>query len=86
MEKMGSKYKRAYFHKMQMEILILCKSSDYTFFRKKFSENILDGFEVIEQPLFFTLKTTKGHNSVKKSNGVTVLFLCTLSNDPLCFY
>ena len=31
-------------------------------------------------------KISKGHNSVKTVDGVTVLFLCILSDDGLYFY
>ena len=33
--------------------------------------------------MVFTGKISKGHNSVKNVGGVTVLFLCTLSNGGL---
>ena len=61
----------------------------------KYHENILDSMEVIERcPLYyfhtveniFIAKTSKGHNSVKDVDGVTVLFLCTWSDDGLYFY
>ena len=31
-------------------------------------------------------KISKGHNSVRKEGGVSVLFLCTLSDDDLYLY
>ena len=34
----------------------------------------------------FIAKNSLGHNSVKNEGGVTVLFLCTLSDDGLYFY
>ena len=33
--------------------------------------------------MIFIGKFSKGHNSVKNVGGVTILFLCTLSNDGL---
>ena len=48
----------------------------------KFHENILGGIKVIEQTRFFS----KGHNSVKYVGGVTVLVLCTSSDDGLYLY
>ena len=34
----------------------------------------------------FIAKISKGHNSVKNVDGVTVLFLCTSSDGDLYFY
>ena len=34
----------------------------------------------------FIKKISKGHDSVKNVGGVTVLFLCTSSDDGLYFY
>ena len=36
--------------------------------------------------MIFIGKISKGHNSVKKVCGVTVLFLCTSSDDGLYLY
>ena len=36
--------------------------------------------------MIFILKFTKGHNSVKTVNGVTVLIFCILSDDALYLY
>ena len=36
--------------------------------------------------MFFIGKISKGHNSVKNVGGVTVLFLCTLSDNGLYLY
>ena len=36
--------------------------------------------------MIFKGKISKGHNSVKNVVGVTVLFLCTLSDDDLYLY
>ena len=52
----------------------------------KYHENILDGMKVIEQDTIFIAKISKGHNSVKNVDGVTVLFLCISSDGGLYFY
>ena len=36
--------------------------------------------------MVFIGKNSKGHNSIKNVGGVTILFLCTLSNDGLYLY
>ena len=36
--------------------------------------------------MIFIAKISKGHNSVKNVNGVTILFLCTSSDGGLYFY
>ena len=36
--------------------------------------------------MIFIAKISTGHNSVKNVGGVTVLFLCTSSDDDLYFY
>ena len=36
--------------------------------------------------MIFIGKISKGHNSVKNLGGVTIHFLCTLSNDGLHLY
>ena len=48
----------------------------------KFHENILHGMKFIER----TGKISKGHNSVKNVGGVSVLVLCTSSDDGLYLY
>ena len=52
----------------------------------KFHENIPRGIKVIEQTQFVYEKISKGHNSVKKVDGVTILFLCTSSDGGLYLY
>ena len=52
----------------------------------KLHEYILDGFKVIEKTRFSKEKMTKGHNSVTNKAGVTILFLCTLSDSGLYLY
>ena len=52
----------------------------------KFHENILDGIKVIERTQFSKEKNSKVHDSVKNVDGVTVLFLCTLSDGSLYLY
>ena len=51
----------------------------------KFHENILDGISYREDRIFIG-KISKGHNSVKNVGGVTVLFLCILSDGGLYLY
>ena len=51
----------------------------------KFHENILGGIKVIQNHGFHQ-KFSKGHNSVRNVGGVTVLLLCTLSDDGLYLY
>ena len=48
----------------------------------KFHGNILDGIIVMERTRFSKQKS-KGHNSVKNVDRVSVLVLCTLSDDDL---
>ena len=52
----------------------------------KFHENILNSLKVIKRTFIFIGKNSKGHSSVKNVGGVTVLFLCTLSDGGLYFY
>ena len=52
----------------------------------KFHENILNGIKVIERTWFSWDKNSKGHNSVKNEGGLTVLVLCTSSDDGLYLY
>ena len=49
----------------------------------KIHENILDGMKVTERTRFSSEKNSKGHNSVKNVCGITVLILCTSSDDGL---
>ena len=56
------------------------------YIRTKFHENILEGIiKVIEQTIFKG-KISKGHNSVKNVDGVTVLALCISSDGGLYLY
>ena len=48
----------------------------------KFHENILDGISYRAETILKG-KTSKGNNSMKKGDGVTVIFLCTSSNGGL---
>ena len=52
----------------------------------RFRENILDGIKVMERTRVSLKKISKGHISVKYVDGVTVLFLCTLSDGGLYLY
>ena len=52
----------------------------------EFHENILGGIKVIERTRFSSEKISKCHNSVKNVGGVTVLVLCTLSDDVSFLY
>ena len=52
----------------------------------KFHENNLGGIKVIERTRFASEKMSKDHNSVKVVGGVTVLALCTFSDDGLYLY
>ena len=45
-----------------------------------FYENISNGFIGIKSRDIFTLKFSKGHNSVNNVGGVTVLVFCMLSD------
>ena len=56
--------------------------SDGDLYSGKAHENILNGMKVIERT-FSIRKLSKGHNSVKNVGGVTILFLCTSSDDGL---
>ena len=52
-------------------------------FDQRLIKNFLDSIKVIE---FFIGKISKEHNSVKHVGGVTVLVLCTSSDDGLYLY
>ena len=52
----------------------------------KSQKNILGGIEVIERTQFSQEKFRRGIMPQKYVNGVTVLFLCTLSDGGLYFY
>ena len=52
----------------------------------KFHENILDDIKVPEQRRFPLEKFQRGIISQKIVDGVTVLFLCKLSDTSLFFY
>ena len=52
----------------------------------KVDENIQDGIKVVELTRFSLGKISKGHNSVKNVDGVSVFVLCTLSDDDLYLY
>ena len=53
----------------------------------KFHENILDGIQVIKRTRFPKKKNlSNGHNSVKNVGGLSVLVLCTSSDDGLYLY
>ena len=51
----------------------------------KFHINILDSIKVKERTVFIR-KNSKGHNSVKNVGGVSILSLCTSSDDGLYLY
>ena len=51
-----------------------------------FCEIISNGIKVIEQTHFSILKISKGNNSAKNVDGVTVFNLCNLSGHALYFY
>ena len=52
----------------------------------KFHENIHNHIKVIEQTRFSYVKYSKGHNSAKIVDRVTVLVLCTFSDSGLYVY
>ena len=52
----------------------------------KFHENILNGFQVIQGTQNYHCRISKGNNSKNVLTRVTVLVLCTLSDDALYFY
>ena len=52
----------------------------------KFHENMLHGIKVIGWTRFSFEKNQRGHNSVENVGGVTVLLLCTSSDDGLYLY
>ena len=64
-------------------VLVLCISSDIC---TNFHEEILNGFQDMEQTRNYYMKNTKVHNSVKTESRVMVLFLCTLSDDASYLY
>ena len=52
----------------------------------KFHENILNGFQVIEQTQNCHCQVSKGNNSKTVWTRVTVLMFCTSPDDALYFY
>ena len=52
----------------------------------KFHEHILDCIKLYRADTIFIGKISMGYNSVKNLDGVSVLVLCTLSDDDLYLY
>ena len=52
----------------------------------KFCKIISNGIKVIERTRFLYWKISKGNNSAKNVDGVTVVDLCTSSGHALYFY
>ena len=66
-------------------VVNLCTLSGHPLYSTKFCEIISHGINVIEDTISI-LKITKGNNSAKNVDGVTVLYLCTSSCHALYFY
>ena len=77
-------------NKGRVKVLNLCTSSHDALYLvnicTKFHQNILDCIKVIERTQFTWEKIWKGHNSIKNVDRVTILFLCTMSDDALYLY
>ena len=73
-------------------VLFLCTLSDDVYICTKFCENILNSFKVREQTRFLDCKLARENIigdfkaiPVKNVDGVTVLILCSLSDDALYY-
>ena len=67
-------------------LLVLCISSDHGLHLYQVSRKYLDQFQSYGADTISILIYTKGYNSVKITNGVTVLILCRLSDHGLHIY
>ena len=85
---MGKISKEHYSVKMQVELRFLFSAHRLmmVYICKKFHENILHGIKVIERTRFQSEKFQRAIYSVKNVGGVSVLVLCTLSDDDLYLY
>ena len=52
----------------------------------KCHENILDGIKKYRADTIFIRKISKGHNSVKNVGGLSIIVLCTSSDDGFYLY
>ena len=67
-------------------VLVLCTSSDDGLYLYKVSYIYSQRYESYRAATIFMGKISKGHNSVINVGGVTVLVLCTSSDDGLYLY
>ena len=66
--------------------IVLCVSSDHGLHLYQISGKYLEWFQSYGADTISILINTKKHNSVKTTQGVTVLVLCRLSNHGLHLY
>ena len=71
---------------MELGFLFSARRLMMIYISTKFHENIRDGIKVIEPTRFPSEKISREHNSVKNVSEVSVLVLCTLSDDGLYLY
>ena len=67
-------------------VLVLCTSSDDGLYLYKVSRKYSRRYGSYRADRISIAKNSKGHNSVKNVDGVTVFLLCTLSDNGLYFY
>ena len=67
-------------------VLTLCTSSDGDLYFYKVSQKYSGQYQSYRADTIFIRKISKGHNSVKNVGGVSVLVLCTSSDDVLYLY
>ena len=69
-----------------VNVVNLCKSSGHALYLCQVSWNYLERYQSYRADTISILKITKGNNSAKNVDGVTVLYLCTSSGHALYFY
>ena len=67
-------------------VLFLCTLSDSGLYFYKMSRKYSERYQSYRADMIFIRKISKGHNSVKNVNGVSVLILRTSSDDGLYLY
>ena len=67
-------------------VLVLCTSSDSGLYFYKFSLKYSAWYQSYTADTIFIGKFSKGHTSVKSISGVSVLVLCTSSDNGLYLY
>ena len=67
-------------------VINLCTSSGHALYLCQISRNYLERYQSYRADTISIRKITKGNNSAKNIDGVTVVNLCTSSGHALYFY